>query len=214
MKMVTAANGITLLRIVGTLALFFFEPLTFPFLLLYGLTGVTDVLDGYVARLTGTAGGFGARLDSAADLIFYVVTVVRLLPVLIPLLPSGLWTAIVVILGLRILSYLMTALRFHTFAALHTYLNKATGAVVFLMPYFLNHAPALPYCTAAVILAGLSTVEELLIHLGPGPYDPERKSLFHRSTQKHHTDEIARSSGTEASCPEDSSGCRFRVPKR
>ena len=40
---------------------------------IYTFAGLTDVLDGWLARKTGRASEFGARLDSVADLLFYSV---------------------------------------------------------------------------------------------------------------------------------------------
>ena len=59
---------ITFFRIAGTIPLAVLKPLSAEFFCLYALTGVTDVLDGFIARKTKTAGDFGARLDSIADL--------------------------------------------------------------------------------------------------------------------------------------------------
>ena len=70
LKYMTAANGITLLRIVGTVVLLFSAPMSPLFLWIYTLTGLTDMPDGWIARKTGTADDFGARFDSIADLLF------------------------------------------------------------------------------------------------------------------------------------------------
>ena len=47
------------------------------FLAVYTIAGLTDVLDGWLARKTGTASPFGARLDSIADLLFYGILILR-----------------------------------------------------------------------------------------------------------------------------------------
>ena len=44
------ANYITLARIVLTVVLFLLEPFSIPFLIIYGLCGLTDIADGIVAR--------------------------------------------------------------------------------------------------------------------------------------------------------------------
>ena len=91
------ADIITLLRIFGTVLLLLFKPLTPGFFCVYALTGLTDVLDGWIARKTKTAGEFGARLDSIADLLFYTVMLIRLLPVLLSKLPNEIWYAVAVV---------------------------------------------------------------------------------------------------------------------
>ncbi|MBQ5555857.1 MAG: CDP-alcohol phosphatidyltransferase family protein, partial [Erysipelotrichaceae bacterium] len=44
------ANIITFTRILGTLCLIFLTPLTLPFFVVYIWCGLSDVLDGFVAR--------------------------------------------------------------------------------------------------------------------------------------------------------------------
>ena len=73
------ADIITFFRIAGTIPLAVLKPLSAEFFCLYALTGLTDVLDGFIARKTKTAGDFGARLDSIADLLFYTVILIRIL---------------------------------------------------------------------------------------------------------------------------------------
>ena len=64
-------DTITSVRIAASLVLLFFSMEYTWFLIIYTITGLTDALDGCLARRTGTASEFGARLDSIADLLFY-----------------------------------------------------------------------------------------------------------------------------------------------
>ena len=86
-KLLTPPNICTMLRIVGTVGLLLIRPLTLPFYLLYTFCGITDVLDGTIARATNSTSEFGARLDSIADLIFYAVMIVKFFPILLEVLP-------------------------------------------------------------------------------------------------------------------------------
>ena len=61
-KLLTPPNICTMLRIVGTVGLLLIRPLTLPFYLLYTFCGITDVLDGTIARATNSTSEFGARL--------------------------------------------------------------------------------------------------------------------------------------------------------
>ena len=76
-------NMLSILRMLGTLALVFVQPVTLPFFVIYTLCGVSDVLDGWIARATDSTSELGSRLDSAADLMFYVVMMLRILPELV-----------------------------------------------------------------------------------------------------------------------------------
>ena len=83
----TIADCLTTARMAGTAALAFLRPLSPAFFFVYALTGLTDVLDGWIARRTGTASDFGARLDSAADILFYGVVLWRIFPILYERMP-------------------------------------------------------------------------------------------------------------------------------
>ena len=83
------ANLITGSRIIFSLPLLLL-PLSSPwFYILYLFCGLTDMIDGTVARRTGAAGKFGARLDTVSDLVFMSVCAIRILPILY--VPAWLW---------------------------------------------------------------------------------------------------------------------------
>ena len=88
------ADIVTFFRIAGTILLVFLQPLSASFFLLYALTGLTDVLDGWIARKTKTASDFGATLDSIADLLFYAVILFLMISLLWRMLPRGIWFAV------------------------------------------------------------------------------------------------------------------------
>lgn len=172
------ADTITVVRMAATVFLVFLPLGTTAFFAVYTLTGLTDVLDGWIARKTGTASQFGARLDSAADLIFYAVLLVRLVPFLCQTLPVLIWYMVAVILMVRLTSYAAAAIRYRCFAALHTWLNKLTGGAVFLLPYALATSAGVVYCGAVCILALAAAVEELTIHLCANAYCAGCKSIW------------------------------------
>ena len=105
-------NLITALRIAGTAGLLFTVPLTPLFFVIYTLCGLSDVLDGWLARHTGAASDFGARLDSIADLLFYTVMLAKLMPVLWQLLPGAFWALLGAVLLIRLCAYGVAAGRY------------------------------------------------------------------------------------------------------
>lgn len=56
-----AADAVTSFWIAGTLLLVFLRSLSTGFFWVYALTGLTDVLDEWIARKTKTASDFGVR---------------------------------------------------------------------------------------------------------------------------------------------------------
>lgn len=126
------ANIITGSRIVCSVLLLFF-PISSPvFWVLYLTAGITDMIDGTVARRLGTADEAGARLDTAADFIFVAVCLVRLLPVM--KLPVWIWAWTGCIAAIKVCSMITSVARYHRIAAEHTRLNKLTGFLLFLFP--------------------------------------------------------------------------------
>lgn len=176
------ANCITSLRIVGTVCMLFTVPFSKGFYVLYTFSGITDVLDGAVARLTGMASSFGAKLDSIADLLFYTVMMIKILPYLWANLPIWIWYFVAAILIARIITYTVAAKKYGQFASLHTYGNKLTGVAVFAIPYFIVvDNIALGGCICVCVIAALAAMEELVMHINNENYDLHRKSIILKS---------------------------------
>lgn len=81
-------NCITLSRTLLALLLFWLEPLGAGFTIVYILCGITDMLDGPIARKTGTISSLGAKLDSLADMTLVGAALYTLYPFL-GLTPRG-----------------------------------------------------------------------------------------------------------------------------
>ncbi|MBO4694276.1 MAG: CDP-alcohol phosphatidyltransferase family protein [Clostridia bacterium] len=171
-------NIITLLRFFGTLCILFLAPLKPPFFMVYTATGITELFDGYIARKMNLTSAFGAKLDSIADLLFYTVSLIKLLPTLIKNLPHFIWIIVALILILRTLSYIIAAIKFRRFASHHTWLNKITGLFVFAIPYLLVTPFSVPFCFSVCMMGVLSTAEDLYIHISSKEYDDNIKSAL------------------------------------
>ena len=76
------ANIVTSLRIVCSIALLLFPVFSRAFYALYLTAGLSDMVDGWIARRTHTASELGAKLDTIADIVFVIVCLVKLLPML------------------------------------------------------------------------------------------------------------------------------------
>ena len=149
------ANLITSCRILFSLLLLFFPALSPGFYGLYLAAGLSDMLDGFVARRTNTASPLGARLDSMADLLFLTVCLIKLLPVLT--LPVWLWGWVGLVALLRLVNILSGFVCRKKLVLLHTGANKLTGALLFLLPLSLGFldisCTAVPLCALASFAA-------------------------------------------------------------
>ena len=153
--MKSIANIITGSRIVFSIALLFITPFSPMFYVLYAVAGLTDMIDGAVARKTNTVSAFGARLDSIADFVFVTVCLFKLLPILD--IPVWLWIWIAVIALIKVINIISGAIMFKRMIALHTVMNKITGALCFLLPFTLSFINlkynAIVVCAAATFAA-------------------------------------------------------------
>ena len=170
-------NIVTSLRIAGTFGLIFMKPFDVWFYVVYIFTGITDVLDGFLARRLKVSSEFGAKLDSVSDLFFNVTVLCKIFPELLEVLPRIIWLGAGAFLVLRILSYIIAAVKFRKFASLHTYLNKTAVFLVFLVPLLL-HTPIIVWLCAVIVAVGIiATAEEILIHIRRREYATDVKDL-------------------------------------
>ena len=175
------ANFITLIRIIGAIALIFLEPLSVPFFIVYGICGFSDAIDGLVARKLGTSSQFGAALDSFSDLLFYGVMAAKIFPTLRDCLNVFQWIIIAVPTGLHLIAYIVCMIKFTKFSAIHTYANKLLGVLVYAYPFFFigkNADVYGLYMYIGGVFALYSSVETNLIHIVAHRYDERNKSIF------------------------------------
>ncbi len=149
------ANIITGFRIVFSIAILFFSPLSPAFYVLYSAAGLTDMIDGPVARKTNTVSEFGAKFDTMADFVFVAVCLIKLLPILD--IPIWLYIWIAVIALIKVINIISGFIKQKKWIAPHTVMNKVTGALCFLLPYTLSFIDlkysAIVVCAAATFAA-------------------------------------------------------------
>jgi CDP-diacylglycerol--glycerol-3-phosphate 3-phosphatidyltransferase len=130
------ANIITGIRIVISVFLLFCPAFSPAFFVLYITAGVSDMIDGTVARKTGTVNEFGSRLDTIADIVFVAVCLIKLLPVLD--IPVWLYIWIAIIAFIKVANIAVGYLRQKEFISVHSIINKVTGGLLFLFPLTLT----------------------------------------------------------------------------
>ena len=127
-------------RIALCLPLLMVDAMTLPFWVLYVIAGLTDMLDGFLARRWGVESKFGARLDSMADFVFVLVVGYMLFPWL--KLPTTLWMIISLIVMVKVINAISSFVVKYKIEYLHTKANKLTGFLLFVgmmaigQPYF------------------------------------------------------------------------------
>lgn len=147
------ANALSICRIALSIALLIPAALTPAFFALYALAGVTDMLDGYVARRTGTESDLGARLDSVADLALVVVCLAKLLPAIA--VPTWLWVWMAAIVLVKVANAISGLVAEGHLVMPHTTANKVAGLAVFLAPFAI---PAVGITVPAIVACAIATL--------------------------------------------------------
>lgn len=169
-------NIMTLSRIFLSIVLLFLIRQPSLFFVVYFLAGLTDLLDGYVARRYHLQSALGARLDSFADFCLFVICFIIFLIIGIDL-PVWLIGSIVICALLRIINLAITFLKFQQFSIMHTILNKVTGFSCWISFPFLLFLSTLTSVIGGivVVIALVSTLEEMMILLTSTQYDIDQK---------------------------------------
>ena len=110
------------------------------------------MIDGPVARKTGTANELGAKLDTAADIVFVTACLIKLLPMLF--VPSWLYLWIGGIALIKAVNLLSGFILQKRFVAIHTVMNKVTGILLFVLPLTL---PVLELKSSAPLICTVAT---------------------------------------------------------
>ena len=101
-------NYISFSRIIFSLTLIFVKPLSVAFYTIYIICGLSDILDGFIARKTGTTSRLGAKLDSLADIIMIGILLFLLYPIINPKIEIIIW---VILIGIIRLVAMIVALK-------------------------------------------------------------------------------------------------------
>ncbi|MBP3450586.1 MAG: CDP-alcohol phosphatidyltransferase family protein [Spirochaetaceae bacterium] len=150
------ANIITISRILGSIYLLYSPVFSISFYIMYLFCGITDMIDGIIARKTKSVSELGARLDSVADSAFVAVCFVKILPLME--FPTWLWNWIVIIAIIKICNVVWGLISNKKLVSMHTILNKATGLLLFLFPFTLRFIEPM---YSSVIVCSLATVSAI-----------------------------------------------------
>lgn len=130
------ANMITGCRILCSLFILFVPAFSPLFYFLYCVAGISDMIDGTVARKTNTVSEFGCQLDTIADIVYVIVCMIKIIPFL--MIPTWLYLWIGIITIIKVFNMISGYIIQKTFVAKHTIMNKFTGFVLFLLPLTLS----------------------------------------------------------------------------
>ena len=154
-------NIITTLRIVGSIGLLFCNVAGWQFWTLHVLCGLSDMVDGWLARRLHAESKTGSILDSIADLLFVACCAIQLLPTMS--IPSWLWIWAGIIVIIKIVNQIIALTRTKQFCLPHTIANKLTGFLLFLTVPTISWC-IIPIAIAAIIATFAAIQEGYLLH--------------------------------------------------
>ena len=153
------ANIITISRIFCSLPLLFVPVFSVWFYVWYLLCGLSDMIDGSIARKTGTVSEIGSKLDTIADFVFLTISFSRLFPVLE--LPKWLVIWIMIIAVIKFSGVLLA----RKIVAHHSVLNKIAGICLFLLPLSLKIIEVRYSGSVVAAIATVAALQELRVVL-------------------------------------------------
>lgn len=153
------ANIITSSRILLSLILIFLPVFSPWFFAIYIAAGFSDMIDGTIARKTGSESSFGAKLDSIADFIFVIVVALKILPVV--KLDLFIWIWIGVIAAVKIFAAILS-IRKKQATDFHTIANKITGFLLFIWPFTFSIVDVKWSTVVVCVAATIAGIMELI----------------------------------------------------
>ena len=130
------------------------------FYALYIAAGLSDIIDGAVARKTGTVSDFGSRLDTIADIVFVAVCLMKLLPVLHVPIWQYAWIAIIAFI--KVANIVAGYIRQKEFVSVHSVINKMTGLLLFVLPLTLAFIDLRYSAIVVCMVATVAAIHEVL----------------------------------------------------
>ena len=151
-------NLLSTSRIVLCLPLLIVDAMTIPFWVIYLIAGLTDILDGFLARRWGVESKLGARLDSLADFVFVLTVGYKFFPLL--KLPATLWMMIGLIALIKVANAISSYMVKRRIEFLHTRANKLTGFFLFIGMMAIGQSYFVPVAWVIACIALFAAIQE------------------------------------------------------
>ena len=169
-------NIISIIRIVLSLLMIIVVPFTSLFYAIYLICGASDVLDGYIARKFNYMSSTGAKIDSFADLIMFLVVFNIVYDRIF--WSREVYSSVFIIFVLRLFSVIINYIKFNRLVVYHTISSKIVGFSLFLIIFFIPSNISLIYIYIVIFLAIYAAIEELLISIFIDHFDANIKSFL------------------------------------
>ena len=130
------ANYISISRIIMAMVLLLSKTFSKTFYIIYIYCGLSDILDGFLARKYKITSKFGAKIDSVADMLFVGISLLKILPVIE--ISIGIYIWIIIIVLIKVFNIILGYIYYKKLTLVHTIANKITGLTLFVVPLMMN----------------------------------------------------------------------------
>lgn len=176
-------NALSVIRIVLDVSLLYFAVYTpwWVFSLAYLAAGLTDVLDGRIARKYKVESSLGSKLDAWGDTLLFLsafISMAFLVKLEVNVLRCALILSVAVLY--KMANVVVTRVRFKEWNMMHTFMNRVVFvSLYFYVPIFMAlrevHEGMLVGITIAVVFA---CFEETVTLMSIDTYDVGHKGIF------------------------------------
>jgi len=172
-------NALSLSRIVFLpfLFLFVYLDMNLSFLISFIILGSTDFFDGLIARRFNQQTNLGQRLDSIADIFFYLSQAYFLYALYPSYLVPNI-TLLIIFFFILTTTFITSTILFKKPVMMHTILLKTLGVLVYaviILSYFFDTTYIVSF---VIIFSYIAYTEEMMIFIKHGHVDVDTKSFF------------------------------------
>jgi len=151
-------NDISISRAILSIMLLIPKTFSITFYIIYIYCGISDILDGFIARKSKNESKLGARLDSASDIIFVIVAMIKILPIVN--LTNGIIIWILIIVFIKIVNVICSYIYYRKIVLPHTIANKITGFILFIAPFIIVNTNSIIFEFIICSIATFAAVQE------------------------------------------------------
>jgi len=169
-------NILSTIRLICIIPLLLLTPFKLPFMTVYVVAGVSDMIDGPIARKFKVETQFGAALDGGADILLVLVVLLRLVPLLE--ISSWILVWILIAVGIKLSASVIGYIRHKQFIFLHTYGLKFFIFMLFMFPVFYAFMSADTYLIGMLTFAMLVFFEDIYINLTSREVNLDHKGIL------------------------------------
>lgn len=156
--MKNVANYISVSRIIMSITLFVTETFSIAFYIIYIYCGISDMLDGFIARKSKNESKIGARLDSVSDIIFVIAAMIKILPILNLTNIIIIWMVFIVFI--KIVNVTWSYICYKEIVLPHTIANKIAGFILFIAPFVIVNTNPIIFEIIICSIATFAAVQE------------------------------------------------------